>query len=73
MISRSLVIVLAFLAAGMRASQGAWTETTGLAALGTGLVLLRVAETRPAFRTYAFTCFAVTAVAMVMVVARNYL
>jgi hypothetical protein len=73
LISRSLIIVLAFLAAGMRATQGAWTETTGLAALGMGLVLLRVAQTRPAFKSYAFTCFAITAVTMVMVFTRTYL
>ena len=34
MISRPLVILLAFIAAGMRAAQGAWPETVGLAALG---------------------------------------
>ena len=73
MISRSLVILLAFIAAGIRASQGAWIETSGLAALGAGLVLLRVAKTRPAAKTFAFTCFAITAGAMVMVFTRDYL
>ena len=73
MISRTLVILLAFIAAGIRASQGAWVETTGLAALGLGLVLLRVAQKHPAAKTYAFTCFAITAGTMVMVFTRDYL
>lgn len=73
MISRSLVILLAFLAAGMRAAQGAWIETTGLAALGVGLVLLRLAATRPVLKTYAWLCFATTAAAVVIVFTRQYL
>jgi len=71
-ISRSLVILLALIAAGMRASQGAWVETTGLAGLAAGLVCLRVAERRPAFKTYAWLCFAMTALAMVIVFVRMY-
>ena len=72
MISRTLVIVLAFVAALMRAAQGAWVETAGLTGLGAGLVFLRVAERKPAARTYAWICFAVTAASMIVVFMRRY-
>ena len=72
MISRTLVIVLAFVAAGMRASQGAWVETAGLVGLAAGLLCLRAAEQRRAFKTYAWMCFAITAMAMAIVFARMY-
>lgn len=68
MISRSLVIVLAFGAAAFRASQGAWLETTGLAALGVGLVILRLASRH---RLLAWAAFAVTAASMVLVFLRQ--
>jgi len=71
-ISRPLVILLAFIAAAMRGSQGAWPETIGLAALGTGLLILRVAETKPALKPYAWLCFLLTGAAVVMVFMRNY-
>ena len=71
-ISRPIVILLAFVAAVMRASQGAWLAASGLVALGTGLIFLRVAPNRPIFRRAAWACFAVTAVAMVIVVYRQY-
>ena len=72
MISRTLVIVLAFVAAGMRASQGAWVETTGLLGLAAGLLCLRAAGQRPAFKTYAWLCFSLTAMAMAIVFWRMY-
>lgn len=71
MISRPLVIALAFIAAGIRASQGAWPETIGLTALGAGLVILRVAERRPALRQYAWLCFFLTAAVIVLVLLRR--
>jgi hypothetical protein len=71
-ISRSLVIVLAFGAAAMRAAQGAWPETIGLAALGTGLVILRIAQHRPALKPYAWLCFLLTGAAVVLVFMRQY-
>ncbi len=71
MISRPLVILLAFIAAGIRASQGAWPETLGLAALGSGLLILRAAERRRALRQYAWLCFAVTAAVIVLVLVRR--
>ena len=73
MISRTLVIVLAFGVAVVRASQGAWVETMGLTALGAGLVLLHVARTRPAAKTLAWMCFALTAASMIVVFVRDWL
>ena len=72
MISRSIVIVLAYGAAAMRASQGAWPETIGLAALGTGLVILRLAKHRSVLKPYAWLCFLLTGAAVVMVFMRQY-
>ena len=73
MISRPLVIILAFVAATMRASQGAWQETIGLVALGSGLTLLKVAETRPALKQYAYLCFLLTGASVVLLLFRRYL
>jgi len=72
-ISRPLVIILAFVAATIRASQGAWQETVGLAALGSGLVFLKVAEARPSVKPYAYLCFLLTAASVVMLLFRQYL
>lgn len=72
MISRYLVILLAFVAAGIRASQAAWVEATGLAALGTGLVILKWAASRPALKPLAWAAFAVTALAISTVLIRQY-
>jgi hypothetical protein len=72
LISRTLVIVLALLAAGMRAYQGAWMAAAGLVALAAGLLCLRLGETRPALKRVAWICFAVTAVAMLMVYRQQY-
>lgn len=73
MISRPLVIILAFVAASIRASQGAWQETIGLVALGSGLVFLKLGEERPALRQYAYLCFLLTAASVVLVLFRQYL
>ena len=72
MISRTLVIVLAFVAAGMRASQQAWVETIGLLGLALGLIFLRAAERRPSMKTYAWLCFSITAMSMALVFWRMY-
>lgn len=72
-ISRIIVIILAFGAAAYRASQGAFVEAAGLAALGTGLWLLRVAGTRTSYRNAAYACFVITAVSIVAVIVRDYL
>lgn len=68
MISRLLVIVLAFGAAAFRASQGAWVEAGGLAALGAGLLILRM---WPAQKRVAWIAFALTGAAMVAVLLRG--
>ena len=70
MISRYLVITLAFGAAAYRGTQGAWLEATGLAALGIGLVLLRLAPGRPVLKPLAWASFGVTACAMAIVLLR---
>jgi hypothetical protein len=72
MISRYLVIALAFGVALYRASQGAWIESSGLFALGAGLVVLRLAETRPAIKPVAYGCFLGTAFAIGVVLLRRY-
>jgi hypothetical protein len=68
-ISRYLVIALAFIAGAMRISQGAWTEATGLFALGVGLAILRFA--RRSLRPAAYVAFAVTALSIVLVLLRR--
>jgi hypothetical protein len=69
-ISRYLVITLALGAAALRITQGAWIEALGLGALAAGLILLKVAETRPALKPLAWTSFGVTACAMAVVLLR---
>lgn len=59
---------MAFGAAAYRASQGAWVESSGLAALGLGLLILRVA---PKQRWLAVAAFAVTAATMLVVLLRR--
>jgi Na+/phosphate symporter len=71
-ISRYFVIALAFGAAVYRASQGAWVEATGLIGLGAGLVVLKLATTRPALRPLAYLAFLVTAAAITAVLLRQY-
>jgi hypothetical protein len=70
-ISRVLVIVLAFIVAGVQARAGAWVEAAGLAALGAGLIVLHLAETRPRVKPLAWLAFAVTVAAMVVVALRS--
>jgi len=72
-ISRFIVIVLALGAAAYRASQGAFVEALGLTALGTGLLILRVAGTRPMLRNTAYACFLLTAASVAIVVVRDFL
>lgn len=72
MVTRTLVIVLSFGVAAFQATRGNWMEVAGLIGLGTGLILLRLASTRPALRWAAWICFAVTAAAMLHVYRRDY-
>jgi hypothetical protein len=69
-ISRFLVIVLAFGAAAYQASRGALVESLGLACLGAGLLVLRWSERRPGLRQIAWLAFALTAVAVVLAALR---
>ena len=71
MISRYIVILLAAVAAAMRAAQGAWVEATGLASLTAGLVALRLAPTRPSLKPLAYLAFLVTALAVVVMIIRQ--
>ncbi len=72
MISRYVVITLAFGAAVYRLSQGAWVEAGGLLALGAGLIALTLSARKPAARRVAFVAFGVTALAVVIMVVRRY-
>lgn len=72
MISRYIVIVLAFGVALFQASRGNWLEATGLFGLGGGLALLRFGPKEPRFRRAAYVCFAVTAIAIILVLVRRY-
>jgi hypothetical protein len=69
-LSRYLLIALAFGAAGLRISQGAWVEATGLGSLALGLVALQLSRSVPQFRVVAWALFAITAVAMGIVFVR---
>jgi len=71
-VSRFTVIALAFIAAVMRASQGAWIEATGLAGLGAGLVCLKFAKDRPALKPVAIALFVVTGLSIAVVLIRQY-
>jgi hypothetical protein len=72
-ISRYLVIALAFGAAVMQFRNGAWLEAVGLVGLGGGLTMLKLAETRPGLKCGAYAGFAVTAIAMFVVIFQRYL
>ena len=71
MITRALVIVLAFGGALLRASQGAWVEATGLAGLGAGLVAWKFSGARPALKPLAYLGFVLFAVAIVIAALRQ--
>jgi len=71
-ISRYIVIALAFGVALFQASRGNWIEATGLAGLGAGLVLLRFAPREPRYRRAAYACFVITAVAVGFVLVKRY-
>lgn len=71
MISRYLLIALAFGVGVYRAAQGAWLAAAGLFALGGGLVVLRLAGKRPALKPVAYLCFALTAVAIVLTLVQQ--
>jgi hypothetical protein len=70
MISRYLVIILAFGVAIYRMTQGAVVEATGLIGLGAGLLCLRLPNRTRGLRLMAWVCFAVTAWACLVVARR---
>jgi hypothetical protein len=70
LISRYLIIVLALGAALRRATQDAWVEAGGLFALAAGLIILQLAQRKPAIKPLAWVAFAMTAAAMVVVWVR---
>ena len=72
MYSRYLVIALAFGAAAFKAVQGAWVETASLLGLGTGLLVLRLSVQRPFIRGLAYLAFALTALCVVIMLARRW-
>ncbi len=67
MISRYLVIAMAFGVALYQTSRGAWVEAAGLFALGVGLALLRFGGGRPILKRSAYVCFAITAAAVIAI------
>ena len=71
MVSRYLVIALAFLAGVMRVTQGAWVEAAGLFGLGAGLAILKLAGSRPALKPAAYVFLLVTALAIAVVLIRR--
>jgi len=75
MISRYFVIGLSLVMAVVRARAHAWPEAIGLTALGVGLIVLRLADTRqqPALKRVAWFCFALTLMAMGIVFQRDFL
>ena len=65
------VIVLALGVAAYRFATGAHFEALGLLGLGTGLIFLKVGETRPHLRQYAYLSFLVTAIVIGTVLFRG--
>lgn len=71
MISRYLLIALAFALGVYRAIQGAWLPSSGLFAMAAGLVVLKLAERRRPLRPLAYICFAATATIIVMMIVQG--
>lgn len=71
MVSRFILIVLAFGVGLYRASEGAWLAAVGLFALGGGLLVLKAAEKRPRIRPLAYVCFLATAVAIAVILIQQ--
>ena len=71
MVSRVFVIILALAVAAYRFTTGAHLESLGLFGLGAGLIFLKVGETRPQLKKYAYLSFLVTALVIGAVLYRN--
>jgi hypothetical protein len=70
-ITRYLLIALAFGLGVYRAAQGAWLASAGLFAMAAGLVVLRLAERRPALRPIAYLCFVATALTIAAILIQG--
>jgi hypothetical protein len=70
-VSRYILIVLAFGLGIYRAMQGAWLASAGLLTLGTGLIVLKLAEKRPAIRPFAYVCFLATAATIAVILVQG--
>jgi hypothetical protein len=71
LISRYLVIALAFAAAVMQLQRAAWAEGLGLFCLGFGLVALRMAASRRVWTRVAWVSFGATALSILIAVVRR--
>lgn len=71
MVSRIFVIVIALGAAAYRFATGAQFEALGLLGLAAGLIFLKVGETRPQLRRYAYVSFLLSAAVVGAVLYRN--
>jgi hypothetical protein len=70
-ISRYLLITLAFALGIYRATQGAWLASAGLFAMAAGLVVLKLAERRRALKPLAYICFAATGLTIVAILIQG--
>lgn len=71
MISRYVLTAVVFAVGVYRLTQGAWLASAGLFAMGAGLVVLKIAEKKPAVRPYAYACFLGTAAAIVTILLQG--
>lgn len=71
MISRTLIILLAIAAGLYRITTGATLEGIGLLSMAAGMIALKGAEKRPAYKGLAFLFFAVTGAIIGFVLWRN--
>jgi hypothetical protein len=69
-VSRYILIFLALGVGVYRAVQGAWLAAGGLLALAAGLIVLKIAERRPAIRPVAYVCFLATAATIVVILVQ---
>ena len=71
MMTRYLLIAVAFGLGIYRATQGAWLASAGLFAMAAGLVALKLAERRPALRPVAYVCFLGTLATIVLILIQG--
>ena len=69
--TRYLLIALALGLGFYRLVQGSWLPSTGLLALAVGLIVLKVAEHRPALRPLAYVCLAATVVTIAVILVQG--